>query len=153
MNIDWLVQHRTSIKTFLREPQFFANPLQEVLGIEFPITTIEECENAFMKVQKFVRTKKHEVPIREAIMCCFALSALHYFVIQEQYKFEIQSRVIGIGKINMPFIISKDIRHKQKSSAISATHNAMLSHSKRDSFIKFYWYMTDIPPVEQDFTR
>lgn len=149
MNLDWLASNDLQVKKFLVEPTFYREPLHNILSISTPFGSIEDCENAFVITQKFLRTKKNSSEQQDTLLCCFSLAMLCYLITYEDYKYEMHKITTEKGSFHLPVLISHYLGRKGKSQVISSAYRAMVLTGKRDSFKRFYWYITDIPPVAQ----
>jgi hypothetical protein len=86
----WLEEHTENIKFFLTCPSFYEQPLQHILGLSPPFLNAQDCENAYLKTQKFVRTQKNPDAEREAVTYALAFAIAQYCITRHNYSFELR---------------------------------------------------------------
>ena len=140
----WLVAHATQVQNFLVDADFYLRPLNDTLKLQRHLSTLNDCEEAFLKVSAYVRRKRISFEEREKISYCFGLAIIKFCIAEKHMLWEMKKYYEVYNPYYVPLLIIEEDRHNIYINVFDTVFRIM-NANKKLSFRFFYWQLTGIP--------
>ncbi|NVO86408.1 hypothetical protein [Hymenobacter terrestris] len=148
-SVTWPEAHARDVRRFLTQPAVYADPLQNVLGVEAPFRTLAACEAAFARVRPYIRRTSVPWKTREPVAYAFGLAAAQFCVAHWSLSCTMRKWYDLYNPYYRPYLkFAPAGRHAGVSDVFSTVIHLCKPTFKPD-FPTFMYWLTGISPVEQ----
>ena len=143
-DMSWAEANALQIKDFLIAPNFYLQPLHQGLGISVPFQSAMDCEAAYLKIHKYVRSKSNSTTLeRTDAVGFFALAMAQYLIEKKGYRHEVKKRYFTYNPGYTP-VLTVDDKGEALYVEVLSTTDRHLSKGK-PSFRNYYWEVAGVP--------
>ena len=140
-HMTWLESRTDAIQGFLKDDNFYQQPLQEFLGLS-PFKDYKDCEVGYEKLLAYVKSKKNTGKEKMHLAHCYAFAITKFLIEHKNYEWKLRKSYEVYNPYYEPVVIKEGT--DLEVNVITKLHIAVEGYEK-SNFRTFLFFITRIP--------